>query len=140
MPFSFPGACPSSLLFFFWARQCTSLSSLSLHNCAMWLRPIASKQSLASLNDIVFGLFGPVLFSLCIEDSWGGLIAIVLLAAGGFVAGVVGDRPLPPGWVPGVASQALSAAAFALITFNPSNICADTFFCFVSATVQVMCL
>ena len=106
----------------------------------MGLRPIASKQSLDSLNDIDLGLFGPVLFSSSIEDSWGGLIAIVLLAASGFVAGVVGDGPLPPSWVPGVASQALSAVLFASITFKPSSIRADTSFCFVSATVQAMCL
>ena len=95
------------------------------------------------MNVIDFGLSGLFFFPFCIEgfvgprslfllgDSLGGLIAIFLLAAGGFVAGGLGDGPLPPGWVPGVASQALSAAFLASITFNPSNICADTSFCFV---------
>ena len=106
----------------------------------MCLRPIALKQLLASLKDIDFGLVGPSFFPFCMEDLWGGLIVIVLPEAGGFVAGVDGDGPLPPGWVPGVASQALSAVFLALITFKPSSIRAATSFCFVSVTVQAMCL
>ena len=92
------------------------------------------------MNDIDFvvGLAGPVSFPFCIEglvgprflalwrDSVGGVIAIVLLAAGGLVAGGIGDGPLPPGWVPGVASQALSSAFLDSITFNPSSIHAAT--------------
>jgi len=69
-----------------------------------------------------FSLVGPISFPFCREDLWGGLIAIFLLAAGGVVAGGAGDGPLPPGWVPGAASQALSASFLDLITFKPSNI------------------
>jgi pimeloyl-ACP methyl ester carboxylesterase len=84
-------------------------------------------------------------FPFCVGGSWGGLIAIGLLAAGGgcaggFVVGGVGDGPLPPGLDPGAASQALSASFLDLITFNPSKIFADTSFCFTSVTVQAMCL
>ena len=75
------------------------------------------------MNDIDF--VGSVFFPFCIEDLWGGLIAIVLLAAGGFVVGGVGgfvvvgvgDGPLPPGWDPGAASQALYAS---FLTRSPS--------------------
>jgi hypothetical protein len=59
----------------------------------------------ASLNDISF-----FFFFFCVGDSWGGLIAIVLLAVGGFVVGCaggivdggVGDGPLPRGIVGGI--------------------------------------
>jgi len=115
------------------------------------------------LNDIAFVVH--VFFLFFIEDLWGSLIAIVLLAAGGlvvggvggfvvggvggglvvggvggFVVGGVGDGPLPPGWDPGAASQALPASFLDLITFNPSNIRADTYFCFTSVHVQATCL
>ena len=70
----------------------------------------------------------------------GGLIAIVLLAAGVLVAGGVGDRPWPPDCVPGVASQDLSATFVDSITFSPSSIPAATSFCFASVTMHGMCL
>jgi hypothetical protein len=68
------GARFSSFFLLFRVRRCTSSFSLST----------ALLQSSASLNDIAF-----FFFFFCVGDSWGGLIAIVLLAVGGF-GGIVG--------------------------------------------------
>ncbi len=96
--------------------------------------------------DFVVGVIGPGLLSsniaslrLLCKFSVGVLLASVLLV-GVFVTGGVGDGPWPPGCVPGIASQDLSAAFFDSVTFSPSSIRVATSFCFASVTVHGMCL
>ena len=101
----------------------------------MSCRPITSKQSLASLKEIVF-CSGFVVGFLVSGASDFGFVFVVGLLVGG-----VGDGPLPPGCITRVASQAVSVADFlAAVVFNPSNIRPATSFCFASAVVHLTCL
>ncbi len=83
----------------------------------MSCKPITSKQSLASLKEIVFSSGFVVGFLV------GGACGIGFVFVVGLLVGGVGDGPLPPGCIIGVASQAVSVADFlAAVVFNPSNI------------------
>ena len=101
----------------------------------MSCRPITSKQSLASLKEIVFSSGFVVGFLVGGASGFGFVLVVGLLVVG------VGDGPLPPGCITGVASQAVSVVDFfAAVVFNPSNIRPDTSFCFASAVVHSTCL
>ena len=99
----------------------------------MSCKPITSKQSLASLKEIVFSSGFVVGFLV------GGAFGFVFVV--GLLVGGVGDGLLPPGCITGVASQAVSVVDFlAAVIFNPSNIRPATSFCFASAVVHSTCL